>query len=90
MFLNFRSTSTAEALQYVQLLMECSNAAGVASGTSFAIGSSMSAVAGVDEVSRWWAAIVGIGAHWLTGDVAGSDRLLSVADCFPKQLQSAE
>jgi len=83
-------TSTAEALQYVQLLMECSSAAGVASGTSFAIGSSMSAAAGVDEVSRWWAAIVGIGAQWLTGDIVTSDRLLSVADTFPKQLQSAD
>lgn len=70
--------------------MECSNAAGVANGTSFAVGSNMSAAAGVDEVSRWWAAIVAIGAYWLNGDLTAGERMFTIADTFPKQLQATE
>ena len=83
-------TSTAEALQYTQLLMECSNAACSSSGTSFAVGSTMTNTSGIDEVSRWWAAVIGIAAHWLSGDDTAAERLYGIADVFPKFLQNTK
>lgn len=84
------STCTAETLQYTQLLLDCSNAASVGNGVSFAIGSSMATKPGVDEVSRWWAAILGVAANWLSGDDEDARRLYSIADTFPKHLQNTD
>ena len=86
----FRASSTAEALQYSQLLMECANSACNTQGTSFAVGSTMTNLSTVDEVSRWWAAMIGIAAYWLSGDDNAAEGLYSFADVFPKQLQSTE
>ena len=85
---SFRATSTAEALQYTQLLMECSNSACNTRGTSFAVGSTMTNLSTVDEVSKWWAAMIAIAAHWLSGDDNAAERLYGITDVFPKQLQS--
>ena len=57
---------------------------------SFAIGSAMATRPGVDEVSRWWAAIIGVAANWLAGDDEDAKRLYSIADTFPKHLQNTE
>ena len=81
---------SAEALQYVQLLSECSSAAGVANGTAFATEYSMANSNGLDEVSRWWAAAVGIATNWLTGDDNAAERLYTIMDAFPKQLQNSD
>lgn len=89
-YFTFRATCTSEALQYIQLLTECSNTASVASGTCFAVGSSMAAVAGIDEVSKWWAGVMGVGAYWLNGDDSSAERLYPIVDNFPKPLQNTE
>ena len=70
--------------------MECANSACNTQGTSFAVGSTMTNLSTVDEVSRWWAAIIGIAAHWLSGDDNAAERLYNFADVFPKQLQTTE
>ena len=64
--------------------------AGVASGTSFAVGSSMTTATGLDELARWWAAVVAVGAHWLSGEDNLAEKLYPVLEAFPKQLANSE
>ncbi|ELT88175.1 hypothetical protein CAPTEDRAFT_165299 [Capitella teleta] len=77
---------SSDALQYIQLLTECSASAAVCP-RAFAVGSSMIDIGGMDEVSRWWAAISAVGVHWLSGDDIAAEKLYSVLDSFPKLLQ---
>lgn len=44
----------------------------------------------VDEVARWWAAIVSLAAHWIAGDDDVAEKLYPIADAFPKHLQKVE
>lgn len=78
----------SEALQYLQLLTECANAAVVTKQT-YAIGSNMTAVTGMDPVAKWWAAVVMVAIHWVRGDDEAAERLYSVAECLPSELKLA-
>jgi len=40
----------------------------------------------VDEVARWWAAVISLAAYWLTGDDEAAHRLYPTVDALPKQL----
>ena len=44
----------------------------------------------VDEVSRWWAAVVSVAFYWLSGDDENAARSYSLLDVFPTQLQASE
>uniref|UniRef100_S4R8N0 Sterol regulatory element-binding protein 1 n=1 Tax=Petromyzon marinus TaxID=7757 RepID=S4R8N0_PETMA len=78
----------SEALQYLQLLTECANAAVVTKQT-YAIGSNMTAVTGMDPVAKWWAAVVMVAIHWVRGDDEAAERLYSIAECLPSELKLA-
>ena len=86
----FRASSTARALQHAQLLMECSNSTSDTNGSAFAVGCTAPGARAVDEVSRWWGAMVSVAAYWLTGDDNLAEQLYGIADVFPKQLQAIE
>ena len=46
--------------------------------------------AGIDEVSRWWAAVVSVAYYWLLGDDENAARHYGILDTFPKKLQASE
>ncbi|MBN3318333.1 SRBP1 protein, partial [Atractosteus spatula] len=79
----------ADALEYLQLLNSCSDAAG-ATTQSFAIGSNMAALTGCDPQARWWSAVVVVVVNWLQGDDVAAERLYPAVEHLPKSLQSAE
>uniref|UniRef100_W5MQN6 Sterol regulatory element-binding protein 1 n=1 Tax=Lepisosteus oculatus TaxID=7918 RepID=W5MQN6_LEPOC len=79
----------ADALEYLQLLNSCSDAAG-ATAQSFAIGSNTAALTGCDPQARWWSAVVVVVVNWLQGDDAAAERLYPAVEHLPKSLQSAE
>lgn len=89
LFLCHRAPHSSDALQYIQLLSECSASAGV-SPRAFAVRTSMIDVGGVDEVSRWWGAVAAVGVHWLSGDDVAAEKLYSIVDSFPKLLHNSE
>jgi sterol regulatory element-binding transcription factor 1 len=84
------SSHVSDTLHYVQLLMECASAAGVSPGVSHSISSSMTNSASVDEISRWWAAVIGVAAHWLVGDDFSAEKLYGLVETFPSQLKNSE
>jgi len=50
---------------------------------------------GVDELSRWWSAVLAVAAHWLcvTDDessLVAAQRFYAVVDSMPKAVQNAE
>jgi len=45
---------------------------------------------GVDELARWWGAVLAVAANWLTNDDAAAERLYPMIDSFPKALQNSE
>jgi len=81
---------TSDTLQFTQLLNQCSTATGPSKDSCFAVGCSATHSTGIDEVSRWWSAIVSVGAHWLTGNDAAAERLYPLVDIFPKQLAETD
>ncbi|RVE69482.1 hypothetical protein OJAV_G00078060 [Oryzias javanicus] len=64
----------ADALEYLQLLVSASDAAG-ATCQSFAIGSNMATVTGCDPHSKWWSSVAVVIINWLQGDDAAAERL---------------
>lgn len=44
----------------------------------------------VDEVARWWGAIVSVAYYWLIGDDENAARNYSLLDAFPQKLQNSE
>ncbi|XP_014664603.1 PREDICTED: sterol regulatory element-binding protein 1-like isoform X2 [Priapulus caudatus] len=80
------SSQCADVLQYVQLLRECSDAAGASSNTAVAINSSAFKATGSDEVSKWWASVLGVAAYWLLGDEESAQRLYPIVDSLPAHL----
>ncbi|XP_072299523.1 sterol regulatory element-binding protein 1 isoform X2 [Eucyclogobius newberryi] len=79
----------ADALEYLQLLMCASDAAG---GTtqSFAIGSNMATVTGCDPHSKWWSSVAVVIINWLQGDDSAAERLYPTVENLPRSLQNAE
>ena len=90
MFVFCSAPHTADVHQYVQLLNECSVSAGGSDCTAFGFGKSLSTSAGVDEIARWWAAVIDVGAYWLSGDDEQARKLYPTLDAFPKYLQNSE
>ena len=74
----FSVPHTSEVHQYVQLLTECC----LTSGNGNA--------AALDEVGRWCAGVIDVGACWLAGDDDGAQKLYPVVDVFPKYFQQSE
>ncbi|XP_037544866.1 sterol regulatory element-binding protein 1 [Nematolebias whitei] len=79
----------ADALEYLQLLISASDAAG-ATSQSFAIGSNMATVTGCDPHSKWWSSVAIVIINWLQGDDAAAERLYPTVEHLPRSLQSAE
>uniref|UniRef100_A0A8C4EII4 Sterol regulatory element-binding protein 1 n=1 Tax=Dicentrarchus labrax TaxID=13489 RepID=A0A8C4EII4_DICLA len=79
----------ADALEYLQLLISASDAAGAAS-QSFAIGSNMATVTGCDPHSKWWSSVAVVIINWLQGDDAAAERLYPTVEHLPRSLQNAE
>lgn len=76
------------ALQHVQQLLDVSASAGVPRNIAMAIGSSHVADSWCDDVSQWWAAILGVSAHWLIDedDNQAASKFYSIIEQCPKQL----
>nr|AFH35105.1 sterol regulatory element-binding protein 1 [Siganus canaliculatus]ANN45572.1 sterol regulatory element-binding protein 1 [Siganus canaliculatus] len=79
----------ADALEYLQLLISASDAAG-ATSQSFAIGSNMATVVGCDPHSKWWSSVAVVIINWLQGDDAAAERLYPTVEHLPRSLQNAE
>ncbi|XP_004071741.1 sterol regulatory element-binding protein 1 [Oryzias latipes] len=79
----------ADALEYLQLLVSASDAAG-ATCQSFAIGSNMATVTGCDPHSKWWSSVAVVIINWLQGDDAAAERLYPTVEHLPRSLQNAE
>ncbi|XP_015242997.1 PREDICTED: sterol regulatory element-binding protein 1 [Cyprinodon variegatus] len=79
----------ADALEYLQLLISASDAAG-ATSQSFAIGSNMTTVTGCDPHSKWWSSVAIVIINWLQGDDAAAERLYPTVEHLPRSLQNAE
>ncbi|XP_067912038.1 sterol regulatory element-binding protein 1 isoform X4 [Heterodontus francisci] len=79
----------SDALEYLQLLNGCSDAAAITTQT-FAIGSSMATVTGTDPVAKWWASMIVVAINWLQGDDEAAERLYSVVEYMPKSLHATE
>uniref|UniRef100_A0A1A7XIG3 Sterol regulatory element-binding protein 1 n=1 Tax=Iconisemion striatum TaxID=60296 RepID=A0A1A7XIG3_9TELE len=79
----------ADALEYLQLLISASDAAGAAS-QSFAIGSNMATVTGCDPHSKWWSSVAIVIINWLQGDDSAAERLYPTVEHLPRSLQNAE
>ncbi|KAF6717512.1 Sterol regulatory element-binding protein 1 [Oryzias melastigma] len=79
----------ADALEYLQLLVSASDAAG-ANCQSFAIGSNMATVTGCDPHSKWWSSVAVVIINWLQGDDAAAERLYPTVEHLPRSLQNAE
>uniref|UniRef100_A0A8C5G292 Sterol regulatory element-binding protein 1 n=1 Tax=Gouania willdenowi TaxID=441366 RepID=A0A8C5G292_GOUWI len=79
----------ADALEYLQLLISASDAAG-ATSQSFAIGSNMATVTGCDPHSKWWSSAAVVIINWLQGDDGAAERLYPTVEHLPRSLQNAE
>ncbi|XP_032896671.1 sterol regulatory element-binding protein 1 isoform X1 [Amblyraja radiata] len=79
----------SDALEYLQLLNSCSDAAAITTQT-FAIGSSMATVTGTDPVTKWWASMIAVAINWLQGDDEAAERLYPMVECMPKPLHATE
>uniref|UniRef100_A0A3Q3IZH9 Sterol regulatory element-binding protein 1 n=1 Tax=Monopterus albus TaxID=43700 RepID=A0A3Q3IZH9_MONAL len=77
------------ALEYLQLLISASDAAG-ATSQSFAIGSNMATVTGCDPHSKWWSSVAVVIINWLQGDDTAAERLYPTVEHLPRSLQNAE
>ncbi|XP_075755862.1 sterol regulatory element-binding protein 1 isoform X2 [Pelodiscus sinensis] len=79
----------SDALEYLQLLNGCSDAAD-APNCTLSISSDMAAGTGSDPVARWWASIVAVAIHWLQGDDEAAERLYPLVETMPRALQVSE
>nr|XP_061805548.1 sterol regulatory element-binding protein 1-like [Nerophis lumbriciformis] len=79
----------ADALEYLQLLISASDAAG-ATSQSFAIGSNMATVTGCDPHSKWWSSVAVVIINWLQGDDTAAERLYPTVEHLPRTLQNVE
>ncbi|XP_058509815.1 sterol regulatory element-binding protein 1 [Solea solea] len=79
----------SDALEYLQLLISASDAAG-ATTQSFAIGSNMATVTGCDPHSKWWSSVAVVIINWLQGDDTAAERLYPTVEHLPRSLQNAE
>ncbi|XP_034045740.1 LOW QUALITY PROTEIN: sterol regulatory element-binding protein 1 [Thalassophryne amazonica] len=79
----------ADALEYLQLLISASDAAG-ATSQSFAIGSNMATLTSCDPHSKWWSSVVVVIINWLQGDGAAAERLYPTVEHLPRSLQNVE
>ncbi|XP_066432777.1 sterol regulatory element-binding protein 1 isoform X2 [Eleutherodactylus coqui] len=79
----------SDALEYLQLLNDCSDAAAVTNHT-FSISSSMAAITGTDPVAKWWASIIIVAINWLQGDDEAAQRLYPLVEYMPKSLHASE
>ncbi|XP_030067730.1 sterol regulatory element-binding protein 1 isoform X3 [Microcaecilia unicolor] len=79
----------SDALEYLQLLNGCSDAAATPN-QSFSISSSMMCFTGTDPVAKWWASIIIVAINWLQGDDEAAERLYPLAEHMPKSLHASE
>ncbi|XP_029432350.1 sterol regulatory element-binding protein 1 isoform X2 [Rhinatrema bivittatum] len=79
----------SDALEYLQLLNGCSDAAAAPNHAS-CIGSGMAAFTGTDPVAKWWASLIIVAINWLQGDEEAAERLYPLVESLPKVLQASE
>uniref|UniRef100_A0A8C8S8N6 Sterol regulatory element-binding protein 1 n=1 Tax=Pelusios castaneus TaxID=367368 RepID=A0A8C8S8N6_9SAUR len=79
----------SNALEYLQLLNGCSDAAGTPSCT-LSISSSVGAGTGTDPLAKWWASVVAVAIHWLQGDDEAAERLYPLVETMPRTRQMSE
>ncbi|XP_025084954.1 sterol regulatory element-binding protein 1-like isoform X2 [Pomacea canaliculata] len=84
----FGRNTCAGTMQYAQLLIQCSCMNGRHASGSADV-SEISAQE-VDEVARWWGAIVSVAYYWLIGDDENAARNYSLLDAFPQKLQNSD
>ncbi|XP_067390269.1 sterol regulatory element-binding protein 1 [Emydura macquarii macquarii] len=84
-----REGEFSDALEYLQLLNGCSDAAGTPSCT-LSIGSGMAAGTGTDPLAKWWASVVAVAIHWLQGDDEAAERLYPLVETMPRARQVSE
>nr|XP_033769938.1 sterol regulatory element-binding protein 1 isoform X2 [Geotrypetes seraphini] len=80
----------SDALEYLQLLNGCSDAAAATPNHTFSISSSMACFTGTDPVAKWWASIIIVAINWLQGDDEAAERLYPLAEHMPKSLHASE
>ncbi|XP_070553769.1 sterol regulatory element-binding protein 1-like isoform X2 [Ptychodera flava] len=85
-----QSPGPSDALQYLQLLGDCADAASAPKQTNFTIGAGSSSFTGEDPVSKWWYSVLSVAAHWLAGDDDAAMRHYGYIESIPKQVQDSE
>ncbi|KAK3100385.1 hypothetical protein FSP39_019112 [Pinctada imbricata] len=81
-------SQAAEVLLYTQLLSD--SASTTKTSHSNMSPSGITNIAGSDEVARWWAAIITVAIHWLTGDDENAENHYIICDSFPQKLQKSD
>ncbi|KAJ8297991.1 hypothetical protein KUTeg_024522 [Tegillarca granosa] len=79
-------SQSADVLLYSQLLMDSASIRSRNCPSEIGIGTTT----GVDEVAKWWSALLSVAMHWLNGDDENAERYYSVCDSFPRRLQQCE
>lgn len=79
----------SEALEYLQLLNGCSDAASPTAQT-FCFTPDMLDLTGTDPVAKWWASLITVTINWLQGDDAAAERLYPSVEQMPTTLHTAE
>uniref|UniRef100_A0A0L8H136 BHLH domain-containing protein n=2 Tax=Octopus bimaculoides TaxID=37653 RepID=A0A0L8H136_OCTBM len=89
-----RTSFISEVTQYTQLLADCSCLQSKES--TILIQESVKlpnqvvpSVLDVDEIARWWSAIVNVATYWFTGDYGNAERNFHLLDVFPKKFIGA-
>jgi len=83
-------SQSSDALQYLQLLGECADAADTPKQSNASIGASMSSITGEDPVAKWWCHVITVAAHWLVGEDEAAERLYGSVESIPKQVQDCD
>jgi sterol regulatory element-binding transcription factor 1 len=91
---NWIGHNATEALTYIHLLTELSSGFETCPKIGCGFGSTVSTKTGIDELSRWWAGILAVAAHWLAASddalsLTAAERFYSVVDSMPKTLQNS-
>lgn len=83
-----RKSFGADILNYVDLLMEASKAAGTPRTIAVAIGSSTIRLHSEDPIIQWWTAFIGIATNWLLDEESKSEKFYSIVENIPDPLNS--
>ncbi|CAG0895751.1 unnamed protein product [Cyprideis torosa] len=82
---------TGDALPHVKLLMEAAQMAGTPEESIPLNGRNNAPLtrSTTDEVSQWWAAVVGVAAYWLLGEDEPAERYYPMVESIPEPLKSS-